>query len=142
MILEIKRIYPYLSLIVLAISISISSATTASAYLAPAKDGNSSINHSFPEANTSRIQSTPSITSVVNLPIVEQNAPPATPTPIDGYPMPVLVTPINTFTPTVTPIPIQTGSTNVPIVIGALTIITVVVLAWFFVWYIPRRTKG
>jgi hypothetical protein len=142
MILKLERIYPYLALIVLAIFISVSSSTTAPAYKTLFEDADSSTNQSFPEADSFRIQSTPSITSVVNLPIIEQNAPPATPTPINGYPVPILVTPINTFTPTVTPIPIQTGSTNVPIVIGALAIIAVVVLAWFFVGYIPRRTKG
>ena len=44
-------------------------------------------------------------------------------------------------TPTPTPIPIQRGSTNLPIVFGALAIVIVIILAWFFVGFLPKRDK-
>ena len=81
-------------------------------------------------------------TLVINLPIVEQNAPTSTSTPIGGYPGPIQATPSETFTPTPTPIPIQTGSTNVPIVLGVIGIIFVILIAWLFFGYLPQRSKG
>ena len=80
-------------------------------------------------------------TMVINLPIVEQNAPTLTSTPVGGYPGPVQATPSQTFTPTSTPIPVQTGSTNLPIVFGALGIIAVILIAWLFFGYLPQRSR-
>lgn len=81
-------------------------------------------------------------TLIFNLPIVEQNVPTSTPVPLDNYPAPDSGIELPPGTPTPTPIPVQTGSANVPIVIGALAIITVILLAWFFVGYLPSRIKG
>lgn len=81
-------------------------------------------------------------TLVINLPIVEQNAPTSTPTPLGGYPGPNQATPSETFTPTTTPIPVQTGATNLPIVLGAIGIIVVIIIAWLFFGYLPQRSKG
>lgn len=83
----------------------------------------------------------PTGTLIFNLPIVEQNAPTETPIP-EIYPAPGagIETPIGTPTPT--PIPVQTGANNLPIVIGAFAIIFVIVLAWFFIGYLPASNKG
>lgn len=87
-------------------------------------------------------QITASITSVINLPIIEQHEPTATPIPpSDSPPLePNLLT--ETSTPTPTPIPVQTGQVNIPIVFGALGIILVIILAWFFVGYLPAKRKN
>ena len=87
-------------------------------------------------------QATSTGTLVINLPIVEQNAPTSTSTPIGGYPGPIQATPSETFTPTPTPLPVQTGSTNVPIVLGVIGIIFVILIAWLFFGYLPQRSKG
>ena len=84
----------------------------------------------------------PTGTLIFNLPIVEQNVPTSIPAPLDNYPAPDSGIELPPGTPTPTPIPVQTGSANVPIVIGALAIITVILLAWFFVGYLPSRNKG
>ena len=84
----------------------------------------------------------PTGTLIFNLPIVEQNVQTSTPVPLDNYPAPDSGIELPPGTPTPTPIPVQTGSANVPIVIGALAIITVILLAWFFVGYLPSRNKG
>ncbi len=81
-------------------------------------------------------------TLIFNLPIVEQNVPTSAPVQLDNYPAPDPGIELPPGTPTPTPIPVQTGSANVPIVIGALAIITVILLAWFFVGYLPSRNKG
>ena len=101
-------------------------------------------NGSFPYPRISRAEqsSSPTVTLVFNLPIIEQNAPTSTPLPKDGYPAPESGVEIVTGTPTPTPVPVQTGSVNVLIVIGALAIIIVILLAWFFLGYIPARNKG
>jgi len=49
---------------------------------------------------------------------------------------------IDTPTPTPTPIPVQTGTTNLPIVIGAGVIIGVILLAWLFVSYLPNKNQA
>jgi hypothetical protein len=97
------------------------------------------LSHSEYEAAEHQIASTG--TMVINLPIVEQNAPTSTATPIGGYPDPILSTPSETFTPTTTPLPVQTGSTNVPILLGAIGIIVVILIAWLFFGYLPQRPK-
>lgn len=81
-------------------------------------------------------------TLFINLPIIEQNAPTSTSTPLGGYPGPIQATPSETFTPTPTPLPIQTGSTNVPIVLGVIGIIFVILIAWLFFGFLPQRSKG
>jgi len=78
-------------------------------------------------------------TIVFNLPIIEQNSPTSTPIPVDIYPAPEIEVEITPGTPTPTPIPVQSGSVNFPIVFGALGIIVVTILAWFFVGYLPAR---
>jgi hypothetical protein len=83
----------------------------------------------------------PTETLIFNLPIVEQNAPTETPIP-ELYPEPGSVLETPPGTPTPTPIPVQTGANNLPIVIGAFAIIFVILLAWFFISYIPARKKG
>ena len=87
-------------------------------------------------------QVTASITSIVNLPIVEQHAPTATPIPPSDSSPPESVTEVNTGTPPPTPIPVQTGHVNIPIVFGALGIMLVIILAWFIVGYLPARGKN
>lgn len=84
---------------------------------------------------------TPSTTVIVNLPIIEQNVSLETPAPESIDPESDAIAALETLTPTPTPIPQQTGSTNLPIVIGAAAIITVVVLAWFFVSYLPNKKE-
>ena len=84
-------------------------------------------------------QDSPTETIYVNLPIIEQNAQ-TTPEPIDGS-IAEVETDTDPGTPTPTPIPIQRGSVNLPIVIGALAIILVIILAWFFVGYLPGRKR-
>lgn len=85
-------------------------------------------------------QDTPTETVLVNLPIVEQNAQ-TTPEPVEGASEDVAEVESESVTPTPTPIPIQRGSVNMPIVIGALAIILVVFLAWFFVDFLPSRNR-
>ena len=84
---------------------------------------------------------TPSTTVIVNLPIIEQNVSMETPSPQNNDSESELTAPLETLTPTPTSIPQQTGSTNLPIVIGAAAIITVVVLAWLFASYLPNKNK-
>jgi hypothetical protein len=81
------------------------------------------------------------VTLLVNLPIVEQNAPAATLAPVVDSSESNAVEETDTGTPTPNPIPVQTGSENFPIVIGALTIIVVIILTWFFVRYLPNKNK-
>ena len=83
----------------------------------------------------------PTGTIIFNLPIIEQSLPTSTPLPNENYPAPEPGVETVPGTPTPTPIPIQTGSENVHIVIGAFAIIIVVVLAWFFIGYLPSRSK-
>lgn len=80
-------------------------------------------------------------TNSINLPLVEQNSPETTPTPNGGYPEASNLTPEFTSTPTPIPVIPQTGSVNIPIVLGALAIIIVVVLAWLFISYLPKRKQ-
>lgn len=83
----------------------------------------------------------PTETVVLNLPVIENNNQNSTPSPLDNYPPPGVVTetPQFTETPTPTPIPVQTGTVNLPIVIGAIAIIVVIFFAWFFVGFLPSR---
>ena len=87
-------------------------------------------------------QDSPTETIIVNLPIIEQNAQ-ATPEPVGGASDDIAEIEAETDpgTPTPTPIPVQRGSTNLPIVVGALAIIIVIILAWFFVGYLPSRNR-
>ena len=84
-------------------------------------------------------QDSPTETIIVNLPIIEHNAQ-ATPEPVGGD-FAEIDAETDPGTPTPTPIPVQRGSTNLPIVIGALAIILVIILAWFFVGYLPSRNR-
>ncbi|MBE9473266.1 MAG: hypothetical protein IMY85_00125 [Chloroflexi bacterium] len=86
-------------------------------------------------------QVTATITIIINLPIIEQNVPTETPIPLNGDSQAGSETELYTGTPTPTPIPVQTGSVNLPIVIGALAIMLVIILAWFFVGYLPATNK-
>jgi hypothetical protein len=85
-------------------------------------------------------QVTPTTTIIFNLPIIEQNSPIGTPVPPDEGLEPEVEIETITNTPTATPIPVQTGSVNLPIVLGALAIILVIILAWFFVGFLPSKT--
>jgi hypothetical protein len=88
------------------------------------------------------LQLEPQRTTFVNLPLIEENSardPSGTP------PGAVLISEQSqevTTTPTPTPIPQQGASVNIPIVLGALAIILVVILAWFFVYYLPGRRSS
>jgi len=84
-------------------------------------------------------QNNPTETLVYNLPIIEHNTSELTPVPDEVYPVPETETPAITATPTPTQIPIQSGSENLPIVLGAGAIIVVILLAWFFIGYLPSR---
>lgn len=77
-------------------------------------------------------------TTLVNLPIIEGNSIQNTVEPVEGYPATVNTTP---GTPTPPPIPPQSGSVNIPIVIGAFAIILVVVMSWFFIYYLPNKRR-
>lgn len=88
-----------------------------------------------------RINQQITATIIVNLPIIEQNAPTKTPAPLDINSQADSETELNTGTPTPEPIPVQTGSVNLLIVIGALAIMLVVIMAWFFVGYLPAKNK-
>lgn len=87
-------------------------------------------------------QVTASITSVVNLPIIEHHALTETPIPPSDLSPPETDIQVETSTPTPTPIPAQTGQVNIPIVFGAFAIILVIILAWFFVGYLPAKRKN
>jgi len=72
------------------------------------------------------------LTQVINLPLIEQNAPAATPIP--SFVEEILISDgssvTETPTATATIFPQQTGATNLPITLGALIILGVIVLAW------------
>lgn len=84
----------------------------------------------------------PTVTLIFNLPIIEQNVPTSTPVPDENYPAPESGVETVAGTPTPTLIPAQSGSDNVPIVIGAFAIIIVILFAWVFIGYLPSRNKG
>jgi hypothetical protein len=103
-----------------------------------------SILNNFPGENENSIcyqAALPTNTVIINLPIIENNAPISTPLSPESYPAPESSPENPPGTPTPTPIPVQTGSANVPIVLGALAIISVILLAWFFLGYLPSRIK-
>jgi hypothetical protein len=88
---------------------------------------------------------TPVETEIVTLPLVGQNS---------GYPLltpvvdslrlqetPVPGSPELTATPTSTPLPPQTGTTNLPIVVGASAIYAIIILAWLMIGLRPRRSS-
>jgi len=85
-------------------------------------------------------QISPTVTININLPLIEQNAQ-TTPEPVADDSVAGPEVEIDTGTPTPTPIPVQSGSVNLPIVIGALVIIIVIILAWFFVGFLPNRSR-
>lgn len=93
------------------------------------------------QRQTIRINQLVTATIIVNLPIIEQNAPTKTPIPLNDDSQADSETELNTGTPTYQPISVQTGSVNLPIVIGALAIMLVIILAWFFVGYLPAKNK-
>jgi len=72
------------------------------------------------------------LTQVINLPLIEQNAPAATPIPSSLEEILISDGSSITETPTATAtiFPQQTGVTNLPITLGALIILGVIVLAW------------
>jgi hypothetical protein len=85
-------------------------------------------------------QVSPTETIYINLPIIEQNAQ-STPEPVADDSVAATEVEIDIGTPTPTPIPVQSGSVNLPIVIGAMAIIVVIVLAWFFIGFLPNRSR-
>jgi hypothetical protein len=74
-------------------------------------------------------------TQVVNLPLIEQNAPTAAQTP--ASPGEILLGEGSTFTETpVANVPLslqQIGSTNLPIILGAMVIVAVIVFTWIVI---------
>ena len=74
------------------------------------------------------------LTQVINLPLIEQNAPAATSIPPSLEEILISDGSSVTETPTATAtiFPQQTGATNLPITLGALIILGVIVLAWLF----------
>jgi hypothetical protein len=73
------------------------------------------------------------ITIAANFPYVQQNAPTATATispENPAYLPPLVITEEITGSPTPTPIPIQTGEFNIPILVGAVVIILIILLTW------------
>ena len=74
------------------------------------------------------------LTQVINLPLIEQNAPAATPIPsfLEGKLISDGSSVTETPTATATIFPQQTGATNLPITLGALIILGVIVLTWLF----------
>jgi hypothetical protein len=86
-------------------------------------------------------QVSPTVTIHINLPLIEQIAQ-TTPEPAAADSAAVPEVEIETGTQTPTPIPVQSGSVNLPIVIGALAIIAVIILAWFFIGFLPNRNRG
>jgi hypothetical protein len=72
------------------------------------------------------------LTHVINLPLIEQNAPATTPIP--SFLEEILISDgssvTETPTATATIFPQQTGATNLPITLGALIILGVIVLTW------------
>lgn len=82
------------------------------------------------------------VTVVISLPIVEHSDATPTPIPNEIYPAPGTAFASTPGTPTPTPIPEQTGAFNLPIILGALGIMLVIILAWFFIGFLPSRNKG
>jgi len=114
-------------------SFAIDHTSTSSGSSAAEIDPGSQIARSFQQVS-------PTETIYINLPIIEQNAQ-TTPEPVAEDPGAVTDVEIDIGTPTPTPIPIQSGSENLPIVIGALAIIIVIILAWFFIGFLPNRSR-
>jgi len=73
---------------------------------------------------TNTVTPTPEPTNALNLPIVQQEAPLFTGTPSGQFPLP---------SQTMIPIPPQPPEVNAPIVFGAIVIVSIILLAWFFV---------
>ncbi len=103
--------------------------------------GVSILDEPIDQRQTIRINQQVTATIIVNLPIIEHNAPTTTPVPPNSDSQSDSETELNTGTPTYQPISVQTGSVNLPIVIGALAIMLVIILAWFFVGYLPAKNK-
>ena len=103
--------------------------------------GVSILDEPIDQRQTIRINQQVTATIIVNLPIIEHNAPTTTPVPLNSDSQADSETELNTSTPTPEPLPVQTGSVNLPIVIGALAIMLVIILAWFFVGYLPAKNK-
>ena len=79
----------------------------------------------------SSITPTIDLTHVINLPLVEQNAPATTPIPPSNEELLILPVSSQTETPTATAtiFPQQTTAANLPIVVGAMVILGIIVLA-------------
>ncbi len=103
--------------------------------------GVSILDEPIDQRQTIRINQQVAATINVNLQIIEHNAPTKASVPLNSDSQADSETELNTSTPTPKPIPVQTGSVNLPIVIGALAIILVIILAWFFVGYLPAKNK-
>ena len=70
------------------------------------------------------------LTQIINLPLIEQNAPSATPSGVQEVLISIKSSVTETPTATATIFPQQSGTTNLPITLGALIILGVIVLAW------------
>jgi hypothetical protein len=108
-----------------------------------AKDQVETWNENFIEgqSRSSNKQKSPIEIISLNLPLMDQYAQ-TTPGPVDGEGNNEEAVEADLSTPTPTPIPVQRGSVNLPIVIGALAIILVIMLAWFFKSFLPKINRG
>lgn len=93
------------------------------------------------QSRSSNKQKSPIEIISFNLPLMVHHAQ-TTPGPVDGEVSSEEAVEADLSTPTPTPIPIQRGSVNLPIVIGALAIILVIMLAWFFKSFLPKINRG
>jgi hypothetical protein len=97
----------------------------------------------IPTVAPSQAVITPIKTEIITLPLVEQNSGEGMMTPVmeiyilQDTPVPEELQ--STPTPTPTPLPPQTGTANLPIVIGATLIFLVIILAWLLVGWRPKR---
>jgi hypothetical protein len=84
----------------------------------------------------------PQGTEIITIPLVEQNSGSDSITPVvDSAVLQVTTVPENPEqTPTPTFLPPQTGTANLPIVIGGAVIVLVILLAWLLVGWRPKRS--
>jgi hypothetical protein len=85
---------------------------------------------------TLALNSSPSLSQikseVVNLPMIKQLSPSTQSSSIIGEVLTQATQNTDSPTPSPTPIPTQSGSENIPIVIGASVISGIIILTWFF----------
>ena len=96
-----------------------------------------------PTTATPQLVITPATTEIITLPLVEQNSGDGIPSPVvesltlQETPVPEVPEP----TPTPTILPPQTGTANLPIVVGAAVIFSIIIMAWLLVGWRPKRPQ-